>query len=181
MSDVRVVVTGIGIVSPLGVNSSTTWANLVKGRSGIRRIEAFDTEGFETQIAGEVPDFDPTQFMDRKEARRQYILLGQQRLLTEKQAARDRAAASPLAELRWSTTGKALVFRRMFPAAVVDVLRDEAAGDPDVHATAAPILTEESDSDPADGDSPPPGNITQTAQHRDRNRSRSREPVAVPA
>ncbi len=66
----RVVVTGLGIVSPLGHNSCDTWAALVEGRSGTRRITLFDPDGFESQVAGEVPDFDPGAYMDRKEARR---------------------------------------------------------------------------------------------------------------
>lgn len=66
----RVVVTGLGIVSPLGHNACDTWAALVEGRSGTRRITLFDPEGFESQVAGEVPDFDPAAYMDRKEARR---------------------------------------------------------------------------------------------------------------
>ncbi len=66
----RVVVTGLGVVSPLGIGHQAFWAGLVAGRSGVRRITAFDPSGFATQIAAEVPDFDPTAFMDRKEARR---------------------------------------------------------------------------------------------------------------
>lgn len=66
----RVVVTGIGTVSPLGLNAPTTWSALVAGKSGVGRITAFDPAPFETQIAAEVKGFDPTQFMDRKEARR---------------------------------------------------------------------------------------------------------------
>jgi 3-oxoacyl-[acyl-carrier-protein] synthase II len=66
----RVVVTGLGIVSPLGHNACDTWAALLSARSGTRRITHFDPEGFESQVAGEVPDFDPTAYMDRKEARR---------------------------------------------------------------------------------------------------------------
>jgi 3-oxoacyl-[acyl-carrier-protein] synthase II len=70
VSDVRVVVTGIGIVSPLGLTVASTWDSLLKGRSGIARIAAFDPTEFETQIAAEVSDFDPENYMDRKEARR---------------------------------------------------------------------------------------------------------------
>ena len=70
MSDVRVVVTGIGIVSPIGLTVASTWNSLINGRSGIGRIAAFDPTEFETQIAAEVSDFDPENYMDRKEARR---------------------------------------------------------------------------------------------------------------
>ena len=66
----RVVVTGIGIVSPVGLDKRTTWENLLAGNSGIDRISSFDTEGFETSIAAEVDGFEPTDYVSRKEARR---------------------------------------------------------------------------------------------------------------
>jgi len=66
----RVVVTGVGMITALGHNATDNWGALVSGRSGIRRITLFDPDGFESQVAGEVPDFDPTAYMDRKEARR---------------------------------------------------------------------------------------------------------------
>ena len=70
MTEARIVVTGIGLVSPIGLTADATWESLVAGKSGVGRITAFDPEGFETTIAAEVPDFDPTNYMDRKEARR---------------------------------------------------------------------------------------------------------------
>ncbi len=70
MTEVRIVVTGIGVVSPIGLTADATWQSLVAGRSGVGRISAFDAEGFETTIAAEIPDFDPTNYMERKEARR---------------------------------------------------------------------------------------------------------------
>ena len=66
----RVVVTGIGVVCPLGLNASATWEALTSGRSGVDRITLFDTEGFETKIAGEVKGFEPTKYMNPKDARR---------------------------------------------------------------------------------------------------------------
>ena len=66
----RVVVTGLGMVSPLGLTVETTWDGIVAGRSGIGTITRFDTTGLETTIAGELKDFDPTKYMDRKEVRR---------------------------------------------------------------------------------------------------------------
>ena len=66
----RIVVTGIGIVSPLGLNTEDTWQGLINGRSGIDYITSFDSELFETRIAGEVKDFNPNDFLARKEARR---------------------------------------------------------------------------------------------------------------
>ena len=70
MSARRVVVTGVGAVTPLGLDVPTLWSALVAGRSGIRRITSFDTSAFDTKIAGEVQDFDPTRYFDRKEVRR---------------------------------------------------------------------------------------------------------------
>ena len=70
MTEARIVVTGIGVVSPIGLTADATWLSLVAGRSGVGRISAFDAEGFETTIAAEIPDFDPTNYMERKEARR---------------------------------------------------------------------------------------------------------------
>jgi 3-oxoacyl-[acyl-carrier-protein] synthase II len=66
----RVVVTGLGMVSPLGLTVDSTWEGIRAGRSGIGTITRFDTTGLETTIAGELKDFDPTLFMDRKEVRR---------------------------------------------------------------------------------------------------------------
>jgi len=66
----RVVVTGMGCLSPVGNDVPTTWDNLIHGQSGIGPVTQFDASEFETRIAGEVKDFDPKQFMDRKEARR---------------------------------------------------------------------------------------------------------------
>ena len=68
--DRRVLVTGIGVVSPLGLDAGSTWAGVAEGRSGIDLITAFDTEGFETRFAAEVKGFDPESYLDRKEARR---------------------------------------------------------------------------------------------------------------
>ena len=66
----RVFVTGLGIVSPLGLDVASTWENLVGGHSGIDFITAFDSEGFDTRFAGEVKGFDAEDYLDRKEARR---------------------------------------------------------------------------------------------------------------
>src|SRR2546426_2200420 len=66
----RVVVTGLGMITPLGATVEKTWEGIVAGRSGIGPITRFDTTGLETTIAGEVRDFEPTEYMDRKEIRR---------------------------------------------------------------------------------------------------------------
>lgn len=65
----RVVVTGLGIVSPVGNDLTTAWDNIVNGRSGVRRITRFDPSALTAQIAGEVKDFDVTQYMTTKEAK----------------------------------------------------------------------------------------------------------------
>ncbi len=66
----RVVVTGMGVLSPLGLNLSSTWEGLVAGKSGIDYITLCDTEGFDTKFAGEVKGFEPTDYINRKDARR---------------------------------------------------------------------------------------------------------------
>ena len=66
----RVVVTGIGLVTPVGLNSESTWNSLVEGRSGIDYISLFDAEGYESRIAGEVNNFDASAALGRKEAKR---------------------------------------------------------------------------------------------------------------
>ncbi|SMO44096.1 3-oxoacyl-[acyl-carrier-protein] synthase II [Balnearium lithotrophicum] len=66
----RVVITGLGVVSPVGSTVEKFWDGITKGKSGIGRITKFDTEGFPVQIAGEVKDFDPSLYFDRKEIRR---------------------------------------------------------------------------------------------------------------
>ena len=66
----RVVVTGLGAVTPIGLDVASTWDSLVHGRSGITRITRFDPAAYETQIAGEVRDFDPGKYLERKDIRR---------------------------------------------------------------------------------------------------------------
>ncbi len=66
----RVAITGIGVVSPIGTGRDAFWSSLMEGRSGVRRISAFDPAPFPTQIAGEIRDFDPVAYMDKKEVRR---------------------------------------------------------------------------------------------------------------
>ena len=66
----RVVITGLGIISPIGNDVATAWSNALEGRPGITRITRFDASGFNAQIAGEVKNFDVTKYMTAKEARR---------------------------------------------------------------------------------------------------------------
>ena len=66
----RVVITGMGVVSPLGHDVQEFWQNLLAGKNGIDMITGFDTKEFTTKFAGEIKDFSPEEFMDRKESRR---------------------------------------------------------------------------------------------------------------
>jgi 3-oxoacyl-[acyl-carrier-protein] synthase II len=66
----RVVVTGIGLVSPLGVGTEVTWRRLLQGESGVGPITRFDAAEYPSRIAGEVPDFDPLQFIEKKDLKK---------------------------------------------------------------------------------------------------------------
>ena len=70
MQKKRIVVTGIGVVSPVGVGKTNYWSSLVSGISGVGRITHFDPTGFDVQIAAEVKGFDVTNWIERKESRR---------------------------------------------------------------------------------------------------------------
>jgi 3-oxoacyl-[acyl-carrier-protein] synthase II len=70
MAGRRVVVTGLGLVTPLATGVEATWAALLAGKSGVGPITRFDPGGLKTRIAAEVKDFDPLRFMDSREARR---------------------------------------------------------------------------------------------------------------
>ena len=75
MSRRRVVVTGVGLVSPLGIGTGATWDALCAGRSGIGPITHFDSEGFAARIAGEVRNFDPLEFISRKDVRKMDVFI----------------------------------------------------------------------------------------------------------
>src|SRR4030095_1193270 len=66
----RVVITGVGMVSPLGNDPETTWESLVAGESGAAPITHLDTTDYDVHFACELKDFDPTTWIDRKQARR---------------------------------------------------------------------------------------------------------------
>jgi len=66
----RVVVTGMGVISALGLDVQTFWSNIIKGKSGVSLVESFDTTEYETKIAAEVKDFDPVAYLPKKEVRR---------------------------------------------------------------------------------------------------------------
>ena len=66
----RVAITGLGVISPVGIGKNRFWNALMEGRSGVDRISRFDTSGFDSKIAAEVRDFDPADYMEKKEIRR---------------------------------------------------------------------------------------------------------------
>jgi len=70
MLDRRVVVTGLGVISPVGLDTESFFASLLAGKSGIRRITLFDASEFTSQIAGEISNFDPTPWIDKRTAQR---------------------------------------------------------------------------------------------------------------
>jgi len=71
----RVVVTGVGLVTPLGTGTERNWEALVAGRSGVRAISRFDASFLPARIAGEVPDFEPERFIDRKELKKMDLFI----------------------------------------------------------------------------------------------------------
>jgi len=66
----RVVITGMGVITPLGHDLETLWNNLMAGKSGVSHIDSFDASEFPTRIAASIRDFDPEQYIDKKDARR---------------------------------------------------------------------------------------------------------------
>ena len=92
----RVVVTGMGAISPIGNDVPTMWKNMVDGVCGIETITAFDTSDLKVHIAGTVKNFDPTQYIEKKEVRKldpytQYAI-----------AAAQQAVCRPLLRIQWA-------------------------------------------------------------------------------
>src|SRR5206468_7574724 len=75
MPNRRVVVTGIGLVSSLGIGTEANWQALTAGQSGIGRITKFDASEFSTQIAGEVKGFDPLRFIEKKDVKKMDVFI----------------------------------------------------------------------------------------------------------
>ena len=124
MAEERIVVTGIGVVSPLGLTADATWESLLAGRSGVSRISAFDPEGFETTIAAEIADFDPTNYMDRKEARRadrfsQFALAAAREALGQAELLREEPLGDRVSSLIASGVGGIITLSEQY-----DVLRE---------------------------------------------------------
>ncbi len=94
----RVVVTGMGAVTPLGCSVESFWDGLVSGRSGIRRVEAFDISEYPCKIAGEALDFDATDWMDPKDAKRNDRYT-QMAVAASKMAVKDAAIEGKIADL----------------------------------------------------------------------------------
>ncbi len=125
MTDTRIVVTGIGVVSPIGLTADATWESLLAGKSGVGRISAFDPEGFETTIAAEIPEFDPTNYMDRKEARRadrfsQFALAAARQALGQAGLLREEPLGDRVSSLIASGVGGIITLSEQY-----DVLREK--------------------------------------------------------
>ena len=105
MSRRRVVVTGMGMVTPLGSNVKDTWDNVLEGKSGVSDIEAFDASQFSTRFAAQVKDFDVSQYMTAKEARKMDLFI-QYGMAASMQALDDAALLSD--DLDYSRVGCAI-------------------------------------------------------------------------
>jgi 3-oxoacyl-[acyl-carrier-protein] synthase II len=141
----RVVITGLGAITPLGLSSAATWEGLLAGRSGIGRITRFDPSELRTHFAGEVRDFDPANYMDRKEARRldlyiQYALAATKEAIEDAKldfGAEERnrvgcivgsGIGGVLSTLEGYDTATTKGLRRVSPFMVPNMLIDSAAG-----------------------------------------------------
>jgi len=98
----RVVVTGIGLVSPLGIGTEVNWQALMAGQNGIVRISRFEVADYSSQIAGEVKNFNPLDFMEKKEARKMDLFI-QYAMAAAQLAVED--AAIPLEDLEGEESG----------------------------------------------------------------------------
>jgi 3-oxoacyl-[acyl-carrier-protein] synthase II len=142
---VRVVITGVGAITPLGLSIAETWAGLLAGRSGIDHISTFDASELRTTFAGEVRNFDPANYMDRKEARRldpyiQFALAATQEAIAD--ANLDLTQEDPYrvgaivgtgiggiqATLENQTTAETRGLRKVSPFMIPNMLVDSAAG-----------------------------------------------------
>ena len=106
MSQRRVVVTGLGIVSPVGSTIDSAWEAICNGRSGIRQISSFDAGHLKTRIAGEVIDFDVGKYLSPREAKRMdnFVHYGYGAAID----ALDRGVFT-----RWSTQGRTVFYPRI--------------------------------------------------------------------
>lgn len=114
----KVVVTGMGAITPLGLNVQDTWQALIEGRSGIGRITQFDASAYPTQIAGEVKGFDPGEYMDVREARRmarfsQFAVAGAKMALEDAGLTVDESTAEDVGVVIGTAIGGGLVESEM--------------------------------------------------------------------
>ena len=84
----RIVITGLGVIAPNGISKEAFWNALTEGKSGIKKITRFDASSYPSQIAGEVHDFDPTDYMSPKSAKRM-DRFAQFAIVTTKMAVKD--------------------------------------------------------------------------------------------
>lgn len=141
----RVVITGMGMLTPLGLDTASTWQGLVSGKSGIGCITQFDASRHETKIAGEIKGFDPTAFMSIKEAKRmdrfaQLAVAAAKQALEQSGLAVDASNADSIGTIIGSGIGglntlfeqaKALIEKgpdRLSPFTVPMMISDMAAG-----------------------------------------------------
>ncbi len=114
----HVVVTGVGLVSPLGVGTAATWEGLLAGRSGVGPITRFDASAYDCRIAGEVKDFDPERFQEKKEVKKtdlfiQYALAAAQFALADSGLAIDESNARRVGVIIGSGIGGLPLIERM--------------------------------------------------------------------
>lgn len=114
----KVVVTGMGAITPLGLNVRDTWQALIEGRSGIGRITQFDASAYPTQIAGEVKGFDPGEYMDVREAKRmarfsQFAVAGAKMALEDAGLTVDESTAEDVGVVIGTAIGGGLVESEM--------------------------------------------------------------------
>jgi 3-oxoacyl-[acyl-carrier-protein] synthase II len=135
----RVVVTGMGIISPLGLDVSSMWQNLIAGQSGIAPISLFDTSDFDVRIAGEAHGFDPRNYMSFKEARRadrftQFAIAALGEALAQSGLVIDEGNAEDVGAILGSGVGGIWTYSQEF-----DVLRDK--GPRRVSPVLVPMIT----------------------------------------
>jgi 3-oxoacyl-[acyl-carrier-protein] synthase II len=141
----RVVITGVGALTPLGLSFEETWKNLLAGRSGIDYISRFDTSDLKTTFAGELKGFDAENYMDRKEARRldpfiQYSMVATAEAVRDANLECDKEEPDRVGVMISSgvggiktlldshDVGKERGLRKISPQAIPNILIDSAAG-----------------------------------------------------
>jgi 3-oxoacyl-[acyl-carrier-protein] synthase II len=125
MTSQRIVVTGMGVISPVGLDVTTMWHSLVTGKSGIGPITLFDASDMEVQIAGEAHGFEPTDYMPAKDARRadrftQFAIAALEQAMAQSELAVDEHNATDIGVIAGSGVGGIWTYSREF-----DVLRDK--------------------------------------------------------